>query len=83
MADNSKAEVKGKGLDTIDKPVLAISGIICIVIIALTLGFKDAAATLISDMNSAIIANFAWFYNLVWWVAWCLFIMLHFRVMAR
>ena len=65
MADNSKAEVKGKGLDTIDKPVLAISGIICIVIIALTLGFKDAAATLISDMNSAIIANFAWFYNLV------------------
>lgn len=65
MADNSKTETKAKGLDTIDKPVLAISGIICIVIIALTLGFKDAAATLISDMNSAIIANFAWFYNLV------------------
>ena len=65
MADNSKTEVKEKGLDTIDKPVLAISGIICVVIIALTLGFKDAAATLISDMNSAIIANFAWFYNLV------------------
>ena len=65
MAENSNAEVKGKGLDTIDKPVLAISGIICVVIIALTLGFKDAAATLISDMNSAIIANFAWFYNLV------------------
>ena len=65
MADNSKTEAKAKGLDTIDKPVLAISGIICIVIIALTLGFKDAAAALISDMNSAIIANFAWFYNLV------------------
>ena len=65
MADNSKTEAKAKGLDTIDKPVLAISGIICIVIIALTLGFKDAAAALISDMNSAIISNFAWFYNLV------------------
>ena len=65
MADNSKTETRNKGLDTIDKPVLAISGIICIVIIALTLGFKDAAAALISDMNSAIIANFAWFYNLV------------------
>ena len=64
MADNSKTEAKAKGLDTIDKPVLAISGIICVVIIALTLGFKDAAAALISDMNSAIIANFAWFYNL-------------------
>ncbi|MDO4842209.1 MAG: BCCT family transporter [Phoenicibacter congonensis] len=64
MAENSNKEAtKGRGLETIDKTVLAIAGIVCVVIIALTLGFPTQAESLIQGMNSAIIANFAWFYN--------------------
>lgn len=64
MAENSNKEAtKGRGLETIDKTVLAIAGIVCIVIIALTLGFPTQAESIIQGMNSAIIANFAWFYN--------------------
>lgn len=62
-----------KGLDTINKPVLLISGITCLVVIALTLSFPEQSGALISAAFDTMTSDFAWFYILIV-LACCVFV---------
>ena len=66
MSESNKSENTAKeGLfSTIDKTVLLISGITCVVIISLTLAFPSQAESLIAAAFSGMTSNFGWFYML-------------------
>ena len=64
MKDKNKLSAQG-ALEFINKPVLMISGITCLVIMALTLAFPTTAETIIQMAFSSMTTNFGWFYMLV------------------
>lgn len=65
MADKKTKEAKPGMLSTINIPVLLISGITCVLIIGLTLGFPTQAEALISAAFTGMTDNFSWFYMVV------------------
>lgn len=65
MAKNqTNAEDKTGLISVIDKSVLLISGISCVVIIALTLCFPKYAESIINMLFEGMTSNFGWFYML-------------------
>ena len=62
--EKSETTSKGGLFSSIDKTVLMISGITCLVIIGLTLAFPTAAEGIISAAFSGMTTNFGWFYML-------------------
>lgn len=72
----SKAATEKSGWAAVDKQVLGISGVICLLVIFATLLFPSQAAATITNLFSAMTTNFGWFYMLLMaaFVAFSLFL---------